>query len=113
MAGWNLTGRRVIGSTLLAVFVALTVQAGFFHSCQTAGSETAAMVADDHGHLHHKAHTSVCAACLLTRALAAVEPGHAPEPTISLTSEDAEAAPARATTAPSVADVTARAPPGC
>ena len=113
MAGRNLIRRRVIGSALLAVFVALTVQAGFFHSCQSTGPETDAMVAGGHGHLHHNGHTSVCAACLLTRILAAAEPGHAPEPAISSASEDIEGAPDRATTASSVADVTARAPPGC
>jgi len=113
MAGQNLTGRRVIGSTLLAVFVALTVQAGFFHSCQTTGTETDVIAAVDHGHLHHKGRISICAACLLTRILAAVEPGHAPEPAVSLASENVEGAPGRATAVPSVTDVTARAPPGC
>lgn len=106
-------GRRGIANFLLAVVIALTVQTGFFHSCQHDGHDADIMVAEDHDSLHGEGEGSVCIACLLTRTLVASEPSHAPEPATSEGSEGAETAARQLSAASPAVAIAARAPPGC
>ncbi|MEE4271332.1 MAG: hypothetical protein V2I67_06645 [Thermoanaerobaculales bacterium] len=110
MAGPILIPRRTVGSVLLAFFVTVTVQAGFFHSCSAAGHGSAAAGVDDPSHSAHSG-ASVCTACLLTRTLTAAEPTRAPEPTYSECSEETKLAKPLFAAAAIWFPTTARSPP--
>lgn len=113
MAPHHLLGRRFVGILLLAVFAALTVQAGFFHSCDHSDHHVASPTVGGPEPLQHDDQTVVCASCLLTRILAAGEPAETPAVAPSDEFRITERAPLRLVAAPRIAPGSARAPPGC
>jgi hypothetical protein len=113
MAGQDPIVRRATASSLLVVFIALTLQAGFFHSCETAGHRSAVAVTGDHVGSAHDDHASVCTACLLTRVLAATELAHAVLLKPVECSEGIESAEGRLASFGPRVPTSARSPPGC
>ena len=113
MAGRLLNERRRSASALLAVFVVLTVQAGFFHSCEPAGHAPDVVVSGDPAGAVHGDHASVCTACLLTRALAATEMTTAPVATAVEWSQSVGLAEQRPASTGARVSTFARSPPGC